>query len=293
MKNLIRYMVKKRPIAPIIVVLIFSCIFAGPLIYRIYHFIKGYYEYDFENIKISSLSKGDVIKAEMFFQPNEAEKHVHFKYEAYRFNTRHLIYNVLEIHIPKGTKLKDSNGNSFLLKSIDSYSFNQVIRFGKSLEKYQSTSNPFLFMPFCKDSVIRVLIKADEMDKTVLSDTLWKHGAVSKKRVGVTSMHNYLIDNDKTFEKHSYYSPKYSTIYIAPNSPIIGEFKVTNTSPLQIECLKVLLLVSADENKDSNISKWFSGFDLIVWIVFVLLFCVSIFFMKKLISKLIKGEPIE
>lgn len=286
-------MTKKRPIAPIIIVLIFSCIFAGPLSYRIYHFIKDYYEYDFESIKTSSLSKGDVIQAEMLFQPNEAGEHIYFKSEAYRFNTRHLIYNVLEIHIPKGTKLKDSNNNSFLLKSIDNNSFDQVIGFGRSLEKYQSKSNPFLFMPFGKDSVIRVLIKADEMGKTILSDTLWKYGAVSKKRGGVTSMYNFLIDNDKTFEKHSYHGPKYSTTYIAPNSPIIGEFKVTNTSPLQIECTKVLLLKSVDENKDSTISKWFSGFDLIIWIVFVLLFCVSLFFMAKMISKLIKGEPLE
>lgn len=282
----------------VVVVLIFSSIFAGPFTYRVYTFLQAYNKDNFDQIDFSISSVGDEAKAEMFIVANEKGENLNFSSEYYRYQTRYSTFNILEINIPRGVKLQDATGKKYLFNKIkDEYSFQQKSSHIEKNGKCKCDVQRFLFRSTHKyqqtDSVVRVLIKEDQTGKAILSDTLWRYGKISEQRTGVSTSRNSMINDEKTFKKQSIYKPKLNLCTINNQTPLIGNFKVVNISPLELECTEVISLYSIEERKENVVSKWFSGFDLVLWIVFVILLCVSLFFIITLIKRLIKGEPIQ
>lgn len=287
---------KKYSPAYFIFIGIILSVFAAPFVYRTATFYNHLSEYDYQKFPADP-KVGEQVKTILEFSNNETVKVYRDRRWYYgMWNRRQIADRIVTYSAPVTMEIHDESGKSMLLKTSDEEIFMNILDAGRSSEQ---TDSLVLYIFVEKGQyyecfeVVEGLAGASKTGEK-LDASILQQFSLDEQHTEITDLNTFLHTMDYT-ERLEEKAP--ALLYNRQNSIegqlIFGEFEVTNTTPLTVKCISYTSHEHSDKLKAKLWSNWFSGLDLLLWIVFVIFFGISMFFITKIISRIVKGRPID
>jgi len=267
--------------------------FAAPLTYRLITFIHALNAYDYQEFP-SSPKQGDHIKTILTVSEDfhvDLLRESHFTFWKYYYRKDRIV----EYKAPHTIFVIDENDNSYELETSNEKIFSQILESKKTTEITDSFT---LYAPKAEKGnyvfyEIKEVYNGQYSKRSKIDDAIVNQFALN-------DLSDYLkdrnppgyMDYEELVEKKA---P--ALLYNQQNQTkgllVFGVFEITNINPLTVKCVEYISHKHASELKKSVWRHWFHGFGLVYWIVFGILFCVSFFFIIKIINAILRGKPVE
>lgn len=287
---------KKYTPAHLIFLAIILSVFAGPFIYRVVKFYKELSEFDYQEFPAQP-KLGEQVKSILEFSSNNSIKVYRNRRWYYGMWNRHQISDkIVAFEAPSTLKIHDKKGMSLLLQTSDKEIFTEILEAGRSSE---STDSLILYILEEKEGkyscfeVVKGLAGRSETGNKLNTLTL-KQFLLDKQEGEIADLNTFLhnMDFEERMEKKAP-ALLFNSQKKMKGQLVFGKFEVIETNPLTVKCISYISDKHSDELKKKLWSKWFSGLDLLLWILFFIFFGISMFFVIKAIGRILKGRPID
>lgn len=278
---------------PTLLLFLVTSIFAGPLVYRIITFYNALAVCNYQEFP-SNPQNGDQIKT--FFKIEKDYQVMLFRESHYYGRYYHRFSSIVDVVAPAEIEIHNESSISALLSTSNQKIFKEILDAQKASEVVDS------FLLYRCENVngqhvyyeIEEGLEGEWRNGRIIDAETVNQFSLMKLSESVKEQNPPSVMNYKELLRRKAPAVLYTHQNRLKEKLIFGVFEVINTNPLTVECVKFISPKPPNQLKAKIWSKWFSGFyNLLLWGVFTILFCISLFFIFQIIIRLALGKPID